>query len=227
MSGQRLTREDVERIIAEARRDGRRPDLRGADLREADLRGADLRWADLSGADLCGADLRGANLRWANLRWANLREADLRWANLREANLREADLSGADLCGANLREANLRGANLRGADLREADLSGANLRWAIGLSGVVFLSLSGLPSGLANLWPTPDGWRVSVGCWAGTVDDLATLIEGEERWPEANTPEERALRRPGLRAWIAVCEDHIARHPDVVPELVKCWKVSA
>ena len=162
MSGQRLTREDVERIIAEARRDGRRPDLR---------------WADLSGADL---------------RWADLREADLRGANLREADLREADLRGA-----------------------------------IGLSGVVFLSLSGLPSGLANLWPTPDGWRVSVGCWAGTVDDLATLIEGEEGWPEANAPEERALRRPGLRMWIALCRDHIARHPDVVPELVKRWGVSA
>ena len=162
MSGQRLTREDVERIIAEARRDGRRPDLR---------------WADLSGADL---------------RWADLREADLRGANLREADLREADLRGA-----------------------------------IGLSGVVFLSLSGLPSGLANLWPTPDGWRVSVGCWAGTVDDLATLIEGEEGWPEANAPEERALRRPGLRMWIALCRDHIARHPDVVPELVRLWGVSA
>ena len=147
MSGQRLTREGVERIIAEARRDGRRPDLSWADLS----------WADLSGADLSGADLRGANLS----------------------------------------------------------------------SGAVFLSLSGLPSGLANLWPTPDGWRVSVGCWAGTVDDLATLIEGEEGWPEADTPEERALRRPGLRAWIALCRDHIARHPDVVPELVKRWEVTA
>ena len=212
MSGQRLTREDVERIIAEARRDGRRPDLRGADLRGADLREANLRGANLSGADLSGADLCWANLREADLRWANLREADLRWANLCEA-----DLSGADLCGANLSGADLRGANLRGA----------NLRGAIGLSGVVFLSLSGLLSGLANLWPTPDGWRVSVGCWAGTVDDLATLIEGEEGWPEANAPEERALRRPGLRMWIALCRDHIARHPDVVPELVKRWGVSA
>ena len=202
MSGQRLTREDVERIIAEARRDGRRPDLR---------------WANL----------RGANLREADLRGANLREADLRWADLREADLREADLRGANLRGANLRGADLRWADLRGANLREADLREADLRGAIGLSGVASLSLSGLPSGLANLWPTPDGWRVSVGCWAGTVDDLATLIEGEEGWPEANAPEERALRRPGLRMWIALCRDHIARHPDVVPELVRLWGVSA
>ena len=189
-----------------------RADLSGADLSGADLSGANLRGADLSEADLSGADLRGADLSGADLSRADLRGADLRGANLR----------GANLSGANLRGANLSGANLSGADLRWADLRGADL-----LSGAVFLSLSGLPSGLANLWPTPDGWRVSVGCWAGTVDDLATLIEGEEGWPEADTPEERALRRPGLRAWIALCRDHLARHPDVVPELVRLWGVSA
>ena len=66
MSGP-MTREDVERIVAEARRKGERPDLRGLDLSGLDLSvldlsGADLRWANPSGANLSGADLRGANL---------------------------------------------------------------------------------------------------------------------------------------------------------------------
>ncbi|CAB0494257.1 pentapeptide repeat-containing protein [Corynebacterium diphtheriae] len=72
-----MTREEVEKIVAEARAENKTPNLRAADLRDANLRDVDL----------CGADLRGANLRGANLRDANLRGADLRGANLRGANL--------------------------------------------------------------------------------------------------------------------------------------------
>ena len=52
-----MTRDEVLRIVREARKQGR-----GADLRRANLRGADLSWADLRGADLSGADLSGADL---------------------------------------------------------------------------------------------------------------------------------------------------------------------
>lgn len=62
-----MTREAVEKIVAEARAENKTPDLRGADLRGADLRGADLRFANLRSAELQGADLWGANLRGANL----------------------------------------------------------------------------------------------------------------------------------------------------------------
>ena len=57
-----MTRDEVLRIVREARKQGR-----GADLRRANLRGADLSWADLRGADLSGADLSGANLSGADL----------------------------------------------------------------------------------------------------------------------------------------------------------------
>ena len=75
-----LTRDEVLRIVREARKRGERADMHGANLRGANLSGANLR-----GADMHGANLRGANLSWANLRWANLRGANLRGANLQGA----------------------------------------------------------------------------------------------------------------------------------------------
>ena len=201
-----LTREDVDRIIAEARRDGRTPDLSGANLR--------------------GANLRGANLRGADLRWANLSGANLSGANLRGANLRDANLSGANLSGANLRGANLRGANLSWANLSGANLSGANLSGVVG-AGRHMLSLTGLPSGTGVLYPTPDGWLTAVGCWGpGSLDALADLIAQDIGWPEA-AGDEVALRHPSLEAWIVLCRDHIARHPEVVPDLAQLWGVTS
>jgi uncharacterized protein YjbI with pentapeptide repeats len=67
----KLTREEVEKILADARENGEIPDLREADLRDANLRGADLTGADLREADLREADLRDANLTGANLRGAD------------------------------------------------------------------------------------------------------------------------------------------------------------
>ena len=67
-----MTRDEVLKIIADAREKNERPDLR-----EANLSLADLSLANLSKADLSGADLREANLRWADLSGADLREANL------------------------------------------------------------------------------------------------------------------------------------------------------
>jgi uncharacterized protein YjbI with pentapeptide repeats len=199
-------------------------DLIGANLRDADLRGADLWGADLRGANLRGADLRGANLRGANLRGADLRGADLRGANLRGANLRGANLRGANLRGANLRGANLWDADLRGADLWGADLWGANLRganlWGANLWGGLPLST---PSGAGHLIPTPEGWRITIGCWRDhTLADLADLIADRAEWPEA-TGAERERRRPILAAVLALCEAHTAYHAGVVEELAVRW----
>ena len=72
-----LTRDEVLRIVREARKRGERANLSGADLRGADLGGADLRGADLGGADLRGAYLSGAYLSGAYLRGADLRGANL------------------------------------------------------------------------------------------------------------------------------------------------------
>lgn len=82
-----MTREEIEKLVAEARAENKTPNLQGANLRFVDLCGADLQAADLRGATLQGANLRGADLRFANLRDAELWGADLWGANLRGANL--------------------------------------------------------------------------------------------------------------------------------------------
>ena len=116
----------------------------------------------------------------------------------------------------------LRGANLRGADLQGANLRGANLRGAMGDALGLLLSVQGLPSGRAVLFPTPAGWQLQVGCWEGTVDDLSVLIASDEGWPEAEG-DECAERRPGLEALIVMCRAHIAARPRVVPDLAQRW----
>ena len=55
--GSTMTREEVLKIVSEAREKGER----------ANLTRADLRWADQSDADLTEADLTDADLRWACL----------------------------------------------------------------------------------------------------------------------------------------------------------------
>lgn len=124
-----------------------------------------------------------------------------------EASLHEADLRGASLHGASLREADLREADLREANLHGADWGG--------------LALEGMPSGSMRLTPTVDGWRLSVGCWAGSVDGLEALIAGTD-WPEADE-EQQVVRRPGLAALVTLCRAHIDANPDVIPALVERW----
>ena len=88
----KLTRNQVKRIVKAARKQNIRPDLRRANLSGVGLSSIDLRDADLSGANLYRASLykaklNGAILNQANLRRANLLKADLRRAVLKEANL--------------------------------------------------------------------------------------------------------------------------------------------
>ena len=166
------------------------------------------------------ANLWGANLWGANLRGADLRGADLWGANLIKANLRGADLTEANLCGANLWGANLCGANLWGADLRGADLRGADL-W--GASGGLLQIAVGLPSGGLTLYPTPDGWHLTVGCWSGTPDDLRTLIAQDDGWPEA-TGDEITRRRPYLTAALALVDLYTADNADALAVVVDRWK---
>lgn len=168
-----MNREEVLRIVEEARKKDARPDLWGANLRNVNLRGADLWGADLRDADLWGANLWGA------------------------------DLWGADLWGANLRDTNLRDANLRDA------------LW----DG---FHITDLPSGQLTLIPTPDGWRMRVGCWDGTPDQLRDLIAQDTGWPEAEG-EEVTRRRPYLEAALALCEVHMDDHQQVINKLKEKW----
>ena len=168
-----------------------------------------------------GADLGSANLGSADLRSANLRSADLRSANLRSANLGFADLGSADLGFADLRSANLRSADLRSANLGSANLRFADLRSA-NLVGTTCLSVTGLPSGHAILAPLPDGWRLTVGCWNGTVVELRELIAREEDWPEA-TGDEIERRRPMLSALADMCDAWIAVNGVALEQVQTKW----
>jgi hypothetical protein len=129
-AGERLTREDVLRLIEE--HGGPEDlDLSYADLPEADLWDANLQKAFLVRANLQGAVLTGANLQRTELWHADLQGADLWNANLQKArawsaNLQEADLRHADLQGADLRRADLRRARLAYAALRDSNLEGVN-----------------------------------------------------------------------------------------------------
>ena len=107
----------------------------------------------------------------------------------------------------------LTGANLTDAYLGGADLTGANWKG---------LQITGLPSGQIVLIPTPDGWGLRVGCWAGTIDDLRNLIAQDEGWPEARG-DEITRRRPGLQAALALIDAHIALHPNVINALKTKW----
>lgn len=167
---------------------------------------------DLCEVDLCEVDLRGVHLA----------EADLRRADFYRSNLTGADLRGANLDGANLRGADLRGADLRGAYLRRANLYGADLseaRW----DG---LRVDGLPSGQVTFKPTATGWHLRVGCEGGSVASLRALVAGED-WPGADTPEERARRRPGLLALADLCDAHAVAHADVIVDLAARWGTDA
>jgi uncharacterized protein YjbI with pentapeptide repeats len=114
---------------------------------------------------------------------------------------------------ATLRGANLYGSNLYGATLRGADLCGV---------GTV-LSVNGSPSGDAYFKPTPDGWRIDIGCWRNkTIDELRELIAQDDGWPEA-VDEEITERRPMLAALADMCEAWAAANADVLAAVVEKW----
>lgn len=121
----------------------------------------------------------------------------------------QADLSCADLLGADLSDADLSGADLLGATL-----------WGANLWGGMAIST---PSGNGYLIPTPEGWRITIGCWRHhTLDDLADLIYDRADWPEA-TGKERERRRPILAAVHALATAHAEYHADKITTLAKKW----
>lgn len=92
----------------------------------------------------------------------------------------------------------------------ERNLSQFGAAWVSGdaqVFGDEILHVTGLPSGVVTMFPTTDGWTLTIGCWSGTVDELETMIQGDD-WPESRG-EEQALRRPGLEALVALCRAHV------------------
>jgi uncharacterized protein YjbI with pentapeptide repeats len=118
----RLTRADVEWLLATHESGGMRGPVDWADERHAQREGLDLRGANLSGADLAGLPL--ARLR------GGLTEDEWRNAQARQVEAAALHLEGADVSGAHVEGAILEGAHLEEARLRDAYLDRANLRFA-------------------------------------------------------------------------------------------------
>jgi uncharacterized protein YjbI with pentapeptide repeats len=145
--GIKLTRADVEWLLATHESGGSVGPVDWSDERQRAREGLDLRGADLG--SLCLDRLPLARLRggisareWRasneeqreaaaiHLESASINEAHLESALLRRAHLEKASLKGTHLEGADLHRASLRRAYLPQAHLMEADLLGAHLEAA-------------------------------------------------------------------------------------------------
>jgi hypothetical protein len=114
MARKKLSREEVEEIVREAREKGERPDLS-----TANLSGTDLSEAELTRANLSAANLSTANLSGADLSMTYLNRADLSMAYLNGAKLGMAYLNGADLGGADFSRASIGWTTFGNTDLSE------------------------------------------------------------------------------------------------------------
>ena len=159
---ERFTREKIQEIIEDAKKQGKRPVLRdlkrelvGIDLSGEDL---DLSRVDFTNSNLSFVNLEQTNLECTILQRTNLYNANLYRAHMKGANLRRAKLKGtklikptltnADLSEVDLKEAdvNFDDANLENAKLYETDLSKTDLRKAI-LTGAKYSSKTVRPDG--------------------------------------------------------------------------------
>ncbi|MFV0411119.1 MAG: pentapeptide repeat-containing protein [Paracoccus sp. (in: a-proteobacteria)] len=124
-------------------------------------------------------------------------------------------MSGADLYAADLHSANLYAANLSGADLSAANLPTRS----------TVRDLGETPSGPAFIFPTPDGWRISAGCWLGERDELRKLIAQDEGWPDARD-DQVAERGPSLESVLQLADWHVGQHPGYIARLHTKWSAA-
>lgn len=126
--GIKLTRADVEWLLATHESGGMRGPVDWTDPKQYTRPGLDFRGADLRGQDLSGLPLTGMYGGLLRHQWfestAHQRAAAA--AHLEDANLRGTHLEDTQLRDAHLEQAYLRGARLAGADLSVAHLEGAS-----------------------------------------------------------------------------------------------------
>lgn len=135
---------------------------------------------------------------------------DLTFKDFEGVDLRGIDLSFTNLTHSELAEANLRGANLLYADMNEASLNRAV--W----DG---LALYGVITGGILLVPTPRGWFIHIMDYCQVFecfyDEVKTGDLAQDREIQAN--------RAQVRAFLDICEKHIASHPEVIADLQEQW----
>lgn len=188
-----------------------RPDSQLEKQRRADELKQTAKFGDYPNA--AGEDLSDTSMACADMYSAQFNRANLRNVYFRETNLVRAQLDEADLT-----RANFGGADLRGASLHLANLTRVRGLGVANLHGVAWdgLQLHGLPSGSLVLYPTPEGWRVDVGCWTnGTPDGLQKIADSTDPddWPEADE-EDIPERSAYLNAALKLVYLHIGLHHD-------------
>lgn len=144
LNANRITRKEIEELIAAAKVDLDKNMVHRIDLSGKNLSGMDLSFLDLQYANLHKANLRGASLSGTKLFRANLWRADLTGAIVNTTEFEEADMrrskwqKAVPIVNINFDNANLRGEDLRflnnddGKNWRRykfasADLTAANL----------------------------------------------------------------------------------------------------
>lgn len=92
------------------------------------------------------------------------------------------------------------------------------------LSGAIhdtIMPIKAAKSGHGALYPTHEGWRISIGCWTHkTLDQFDQLLNDEIEWPEAKG-DERDARRPLLTAIRAACDAFIEQHAEAFAQTEK------
>ncbi len=151
--GIKLSRADVEWLLATHESSGMRGPVDWKDESQRERKGLDLRGANLSQENLFGlplARMRGGlpfeewllvTEEQRNLAAIQLQGADLRRAQLQGANFWKAQLQGANLWRAQLQRAGFVQAQLQGADLRRTDLDGNTTLHEVTLSDETYGSV--------------------------------------------------------------------------------------
>ncbi len=214
----RLTRADVEWLLATHQSEGEPGPVYWSDERKRMRPGLDLRGVDLAGVNLtylplartrfgldfadwraagpeqrsaAAADLKGADLREARLERASLRGADLEGARLVEAHVAHANFDGARLCRANFRNTHLEETFLNQANLAGADLRRAFFDASTALDGTVFNDATDGPALLADV-----RWRdanLAVVVW-GHMRSLGDEALAHARRDTDGRPKDTATR---------------------------------
>ncbi|MFN2938380.1 pentapeptide repeat-containing protein [Lachnospiraceae bacterium YH-ros2226] len=116
---EKMTRDEVQKTLDDAKRSGVR-----ASFENVDLSGLDLHDMDFSDARLFNVLLYQTNLQNANLHGAQMTNVFCK-----EADLTKADLNGATINGwSNMKDAKMEGVMMQNASLEQVNLNGANLQ---------------------------------------------------------------------------------------------------
>jgi uncharacterized protein YjbI with pentapeptide repeats len=208
----RLTRADVEWLLATHESAGTMGPVDLAVARQWGRNGPDLRGADLRGADLSSLPLARmlGGVRRSEWLVVTTAQREAAGTHLEEANLREAHLEGAQLRGAYLQRAYLREARLEGSELVLAHLEGASF-YRAHLEGTVVGA--GSQKGDRLVLPPAD---IHLAVFDGATN-LSNAVLGDRAHGGVRVADARLndvnLARVSWRGFTVLGDEVVARYP--------------